>query len=113
MSIISRTFIVIQQAINSATYVRHTLITAMFCGIVIPPVLYIAQGIAKRPALIGYTVAFVNMIYFIGIFAGMPIVMGIATSIGWRAWFLYILADYILADKKRYTKQSNKPSKNG
>ena len=71
--------------LSSTTYVLHTLLTAMFCGLVIPGVLYIAPGMAKRPALIGYTVALVNLVYFIAIFAGVPVVMSAVAKSGWQS----------------------------
>ena len=75
----------ISTGLSEATYVLHTLLTAMFCGLIIPSVLYLAPLSAKRPALVGYTVALINQLYFIGIFAGAPLIMNAIARKGWQA----------------------------
>ncbi|NLC26358.1 MAG: MFS transporter [Fastidiosipila sp.] len=60
------------------TYVMHTFFTAMFTGLVIPAVLIVVPQITKRPNLIGHSISIVNMLYFLGIFAGTPVVQAAA-----------------------------------
>lgn len=75
----------ITSMLGPSTYVLHTLLIAMFCGLVIPAVLYIAPSVAKRPALIGYSIAFVNLLYYVGIFSGSPLVLGAVEKSGWQS----------------------------
>ena len=56
--------------LGPSTYVLHTLLVAIFTGLTISAVLVVAPIAAKRPSLIGYSIAIVNTIYYIGIFAG-------------------------------------------
>ena len=39
---------------------------------------------AKRPCCIGYTLALVNLVYYIGVFACSPVILGTAESMGWQ-----------------------------
>ncbi|MGI6361842.1 MAG: CynX/NimT family MFS transporter [Bacillota bacterium] len=74
----------ITAVLGPKTYVLHTLLIAISCGFVIPAVLAIAPSIAKKPILIGYTVAFINMIYYVGIFIGAPVILAAVASSGWQ-----------------------------
>ena len=68
-----------------SVYIWHTLATALFAGMIIPANLAIAPSVAKKPVLIGYTVAIVNMIYYVGIFFGAPMVLGAVEQTGWNS----------------------------
>lgn len=76
--------------LSQNTYILHTLFAAMFTGLIIPAILYIAPGVTSKPALIGYSIALVNLMYYVGIFFGVPIVMNTSAASGWSA------ASYIL-----------------
>jgi len=52
---------------------------------IIPANLAIAPGVARKPVLIGYTVSIVNMIYYVGIFIGAPLVLGSVEKTGWNS----------------------------
>jgi len=67
------------------TYIVHTLLSALFTGLIISAVLVVAPMSAKRPSLIGYSIALVNTVYFLGMFIGAPVVMGTAATSGWGA----------------------------
>lgn len=71
--------------LGTATYILHTLIISIFTGIIISAVLIVVPTVAKRPALIGYSVAFVNTIYFIGIFAGPALFTNQVENVGPQA----------------------------
>jgi predicted MFS family arabinose efflux permease len=71
--------------LGTPTYILHTLMTAVGAGFVIAAILAAAPLIAKKPILIGYTVAFINLIYYIGVFVGAPATLGAVESSGWQA----------------------------
>lgn len=72
----------IMTKLSPTTYILHTFVTALGTSLVIPAVLYITPRNAKRPSLIGYSIAFVNMLYFAGNFIGTPIVTGAVEKSG-------------------------------
>jgi predicted MFS family arabinose efflux permease len=78
------------------TYILHTLLSALFTGLIISAVLVVAPMSAKRPALIGYSIAIVNMIYFLGMFVGAPAVMGASASSGWGTASMILVAASLL-----------------
>lgn len=69
--------------LGPSTYILHVASLSFFCALIIPAVLYIAPGVAKQPTLIGYSVALVNMLYYVGIFSGSPVVLGAIEKSGW------------------------------
>lgn len=71
--------------LGPSTFVLHLLLSAIFPGFIITSMFIVAPSIAKRPAYIGHTVAFVNLIYYVAVFASTPIVLGAAESSGWAA----------------------------
>jgi len=71
--------------LTPATYILQILIISIFTGITISAVLIVAPSVAKRPSLIGYSIAFVNLIYFIGIFAGPAVFTSQVESAGPQA----------------------------
>ncbi len=71
--------------LGTPTYILHTLMTAVGAGFVIAAILAAAPSIAKKPILIGYTVAFINLVYYIGVFVGAPATLGAVESSGWQA----------------------------
>ena len=78
------------------TYIVHTLLSALFTGLIISAVLVLAPMSAKCPSLIGYSIALVNTIYFLGMFVGAPAVMGASASSGWETASLILVAVSIL-----------------
>lgn len=66
--------------LTASTYVIHILFVSVFTGLVIPSVLTVAPSVAKKPQLIGYAVALVNQIYFIGVLIGAPVVTSVVAS---------------------------------
>ncbi|MDR0519472.1 MAG: MFS transporter [Clostridiales Family XIII bacterium] len=78
--------------LSPPTYIVHTLLSAVFTGLTISAVLVLAPMSAKRPSLIGYSVALVNTVYFLGMFVGAPAVMGAAASSGWGAASMVLVA---------------------
>jgi len=64
-------------------YALHPLLTALFIGFVITAIFCLAPILAKQPKLIGYTVAFVNFMYYIGVFASTPVILSVAETAGW------------------------------
>ena len=70
---------------RTAVYVIHTLFMACFTGMALTAILSTAPMTMKNPALAGVAVAIVNMLYYVGIFIGTPITMGVAAKAGWTA----------------------------
>jgi predicted MFS family arabinose efflux permease len=77
-------------------YIVHTLLSAVFTGLTISAVLVVAPMSAKRPSLIGYSVALVNTVYFLGMFIGAPAVMGTAATSGWSAGSMILVVVSII-----------------
>ncbi len=73
----------IMTSLGPSTYILHVALLSFFCALIIPAVLYIAPGVAKQPALIGYSVALVNMLYYVGIFSGSPVILSTIEKSGW------------------------------
>lgn len=76
--------------LGPSTYILHTLLVAIFGGFTITALFCIAPAIAKKPSLIGYTVAIMNLFYYIGVFACGPVILGTAEQASWQ------VATYIL-----------------
>lgn len=70
--------------LGPTTFVLHTILTALFGGVTLTAMFCIAPAVAKRPACIGYTLALVNLVYYIGVFACSPVILGTAESMGWQ-----------------------------
>jgi hypothetical protein len=70
-----------------AAYVLHAGISALFIGgFALTANLCIAPRLARTPSLIGYTMSFVNMLYYVGIFACPLLILGLAgDGSGWGA----------------------------
>lgn len=56
--------------------------TSIFC---------LAPMLSKRPALIGYSMSIINMLYYIGVFASTPVIVGAASS-SWKSASLIMTA---------------------
>lgn len=70
--------------LSAATYIPHILLTSISIGgLGLTANLCLAPGIAKAPAAIGYTMAIVNLAYYIGAFVCTPVVMGAVEASGW------------------------------
>lgn len=80
--------------LGPSTYIIHVIISAI-CpgGLVMTSVFCIVPQLAKRPALIGYSMSFVNLLYFIGVFCCTPLILGIAGGAGgWKSASLLMTA---------------------
>ncbi|WP_213950913.1 MFS transporter [Tepidanaerobacter syntrophicus] len=69
--------------LGPTTFIFHILASAIFPGFIMTAVFTMAPSIAKSPAYIGYTIAFVNLVYYIASFICTPVVLSTATSLGW------------------------------
>jgi predicted MFS family arabinose efflux permease len=67
------------------TYVLHILIGSIFQGFILTSVFTMAPSVAKKPAYIGLTIAFVNLLYYIAVFASTPVMLGVAEAHSWVA----------------------------
>ena len=76
--------------LNAATYVLHPLLTALFMGVLTPANVSIVPSVARRPALVAYTVAMANLVFFTGNFIAAPIVVGTIEYNGWQSG-VYVL----------------------
>ncbi|KGL45664.1 MFS transporter [Listeria newyorkensis] len=79
LSCITTTFL------NSGWYVVQLFVLSGSVGLVSCIIMIMASRFVKRKALIGYSVSFINMIYYIGIVVGAPLVLKIIEKSGWQA----------------------------
>ncbi|MDR2670445.1 MAG: MFS transporter [Oscillospiraceae bacterium] len=71
--------------LGPATYVLHAGASSLFIGgFALTANLCVAPQLAKSPRYIGYTMSFVNLLYYIGIFASTPLVLSMVDRGGWR-----------------------------
>lgn len=59
---------------SEGVYLTHVLGSSFFTGLVIPAVLTLAAKAARTPAEISTVVGMINFIYYIGVFAGTPVI---------------------------------------
>lgn len=78
--------------LGPSTYVVHVLVSAV-CpgGLVMTSIFCLAPMLSKRPALIGYSMSIINMLYYIGVFASTPVITG-AAAVSWKAASLIMAA---------------------
>jgi predicted MFS family arabinose efflux permease len=71
---------------SPASFIVHLFMVALLVGgIGITSNLCIGPALAKSPALIGYSMSFINLLYYIGAFACTPVLLGAAEASGWGA----------------------------
>jgi predicted MFS family arabinose efflux permease len=71
---------------SPASFIVHLFMVALLVGgIGITSNLCIGPTLAKSPAHIGYSMSFINLLYYIGAFACTPVLLGTAESSGWSA----------------------------
>ncbi|MBC1235276.1 MFS transporter [Listeria booriae] len=70
--------------LSSALYVVQLFVLSGSVGLVSCIIMIMASRFVKRKELIGYSVSFINMIYYIGIVAGAPFVLKIIEKSGWQ-----------------------------
>lgn len=67
--------------LSSGTYIVHVLASAIFPGgMVMTSVFIIVPQLAKRPQLIGYSMGLLNTLYYIGVFASTPLILGMTNG---------------------------------
>lgn len=67
--------------LTTNTYILHVLASAIFPGgMVMTSVFVIVPQIAKRPQLIGYSMGLLNTLYYIGVFASTPLILGMTNN---------------------------------
>ena len=78
--------------LGPSTYIVHVLVSAI-CpgGLVMTSIFCLAPMLSKRPALIGYSMSIINMLYYIGVFASTPVIVGAASS-SWKSASLIMTA---------------------
>jgi len=76
--------------LGPSTYAAHGLFSSLVGGFGMTTVMFIAPQLAKKPQFIGYAIAFVNFIYFFGVFASSPVTLWVIESSG------FIAAKYVL-----------------
>jgi predicted MFS family arabinose efflux permease len=68
------------------SFIVHLFMVALLVGgIGITSNLCIGPALAKSPAHIGYTMSFINLLYYVGAFACTPVLTGVAETSGWGA----------------------------
>lgn len=70
--------------LTPSTYVLHTFLSAVFSGFAVTSILIIIPVIIEKPELVGYTISFNNLLYYIGSFFCTPIILGIVDISGWN-----------------------------
>jgi predicted MFS family arabinose efflux permease len=72
--------------LGPSTFVLHLALTALFIGgIGITANLCIGPTLAKSPSNIGYTMSFINLLYYVGVFACTPAILWLVEISGWGA----------------------------
>ncbi|MDR0671288.1 MAG: MFS transporter, partial [Oscillospiraceae bacterium] len=83
----------VNMLLGPATYVLHAGASSLFIGgFALTANLCIAPQLAKSPHYIGYTMSFVNLLYYIGIFASTPLVLSMVGQGGWRLATILMVA---------------------
>mgnify|MGYP000855211223 CR=1 FL=1 len=84
--------------LTASTYIAHVIVSAI-CpgGLVMTSVFIIVPQLTERPALIGYSMSFINLMYYIGVFASTPVILGAANGAGgWKSASLLMTAASVL-----------------
>jgi len=72
--------------LGPSTFVLHLALTALLIGgIGITSNLCIGPTLAKSPSYIGYTMSFINLLYYVGVFACTPAILWLVETAGWGA----------------------------
>lgn len=71
--------------LGAGGYIPHALFSSLSGGLSMTTVFYLAPLLAKKPQYIGYSIAFVNQIYYIGVFASTPLTMNTIETSGFGA----------------------------
>lgn len=82
--------------LSGSTFVLHTLLSGFFSGFVITSIFIIAPALARKPIFVGYTIAFVDLLYYLGVFACTPLILGAVAALGWGgAKYILVLVSLI------------------
>jgi sugar phosphate permease len=72
--------------LGPSTFVLHVALTALFIGGgCFATNLCIGPTLAKSPSYIGYSMSFINLFYYVGVFACTPLIQWLAETSGWGA----------------------------
>jgi predicted MFS family arabinose efflux permease len=73
-------------SLGPSTYIIHAILTSLFIGgLALTANFCIGPQLAKNTEDMGYTMAFINLFYYSGVFFCTPAILGIVENDGWQS----------------------------